>query len=90
MMGLSAFRRISEVFGRLAVRQRGGGQPTNRRQDKSRSLFAGRSAADGRKIKDLAQCAFLSRNVRILRNDAKSKLLAHRIETADRRRRRPR
>ena len=35
MMGSSAFRRISHVFARLAVRHRGGGQPTNGRQDKS-------------------------------------------------------
>jgi hypothetical protein len=35
MMGLSAFRRMSDVFARLAVRHRGGGQPTNGRQDKS-------------------------------------------------------
>ena len=90
MTGLSMVRTISHVGVRLAVRPASGGHPTDRWQDKSRSLFAGRSAADGRKINDLAQCAFLSRNVRIPINDAKSTLLAHCIKTADRRRRRPR
>jgi hypothetical protein len=42
MMGLSAFSRISNDFARLAVRQWGGGQPTNGRQDKSRGVRPGR------------------------------------------------
>ena len=42
MMGLSAFRRISDIFARLAVGQWGGGQPTNGRQDKSRGVRPGR------------------------------------------------
>jgi hypothetical protein len=79
---LAFVRRISHLVAHL-TEQRATDRP-------GRSLFAGRSAADGRKINDLAQCAFLSRNVRILRNHAKSKLLAHRIETADRRRHPPR
>ena len=59
MMGSSAFRRISEVFARLAVRQWGGGQPTDGRQDKSRSLRPGWPAADGRKNSDFARCSLL-------------------------------
>ena len=42
MMGLSAFRMMSDVFARLAVRHWGGGQPTNGRQDKSREVRPGR------------------------------------------------
>jgi hypothetical protein len=42
MIGLSAFRRMSDVFARLAVRHWGGGQPTNGRQDKSREVRPGR------------------------------------------------
>ena len=47
MMGLSAFRRMSDVFARLAVRHWGGGQPTNGRQDKSRGVRLGRSVEEG-------------------------------------------
>jgi hypothetical protein len=43
MMGSSAFRRMSNVFARLAVRHWSGGQPTNGRQDKSRGVRPGRS-----------------------------------------------
>jgi hypothetical protein len=46
MMGLSAFRRISDIFARLAVGQWGGGQPTNGRQDKSRGVRLGRSVEE--------------------------------------------
>jgi len=46
MMRLSAFRMMSRVFARLAVRHWGGGQPTNRRQDKSRGVRLGRSAEE--------------------------------------------
>ena len=59
MMGSSAFRGMSHVFARLVVRREGGDQPTNGRQDKSRSLRPGRPAADGRKISDLARCSLL-------------------------------
>jgi hypothetical protein len=38
MMGLSAFRRISNIFARLAVRRWGGEQPTNGGQDKSAAV----------------------------------------------------
>jgi hypothetical protein len=54
MTGLSMVRMISHVGVRLMVRHGGGGHSTDGLQDKSRSLFAGRSAADGRKINDLA------------------------------------
>jgi hypothetical protein len=47
-------RRIWHLVVLVAERER----PTVLWQDKSRSLFAGNSAADGRKIKELAQCAF--------------------------------
>jgi hypothetical protein len=42
MMGLSAFRTISNDFARLAVRHWGREQPTNGRQDKSREVRPGR------------------------------------------------
>jgi hypothetical protein len=77
MMGLSAFRRMSDVFARLAVRHRGGGQPTNGRQDKSRSLFAGRSAADGRKNSDFAQCSPLRDSLHFGKSRAASATIAH-------------
>ena len=35
MMGMTAFRRMSHDFARLAVRHVRGGEPTNGRQDKS-------------------------------------------------------
>src|ERR1700724_4306078 len=71
MTGLRQLRMISHGVVRLAVGHGGGGQPTNGRQDKSRSLFAERSAADGRKINDLARGAFLSRDVHFCRTAAK-------------------
>jgi len=46
MMGLSAFRMMSDVFAGLAVRQWSGGQPTNGRQDKSRGVRLGRSVEE--------------------------------------------
>jgi hypothetical protein len=46
MMGLSAFRMMSDVFAGLAVRQWSGGQPTNGRQDKSRGVRLGWSAEE--------------------------------------------
>jgi hypothetical protein len=42
MMGLNAFRMMSDVCARLAVRKWGGEQPTNGRQDKSREVRPGR------------------------------------------------
>ncbi len=59
MTGLSVVRMISDVGVRLAVRTGSAGHPTDRWQDKSRSLRPGRPAADGRKISDLARCARL-------------------------------
>jgi len=58
MMGLSAFRRISNDFAHLAVRQWGGGQPTNGRQDKSREVRPGRMGDGQRAHQRLgAMCA---------------------------------
>ena len=59
MTGLSTVRMISHVGARWTVRQESGGHPTDRWQDKSRSLRPGRPAADGRKISDLARCALM-------------------------------
>jgi hypothetical protein len=55
--------------------------PTALWQDKSRSLFAGRSAADGRKINDLARGAFLSGGLHFWKTAAKSMLLAPRVKS---------
>ena len=41
----------------MAKKQCGGGQPTERWQDKSREVRGGRSAGKRAMIKDLAQCA---------------------------------
>ena len=57
MTGLSMVRMISRVGVRLMVRQGGGGHSTDGLQDKSRSLWPARPAADGRKIKGLARCS---------------------------------
>ena len=57
MTDLSMVRIISHVGVRLAVGPGSGGQPTARWQDKSRSLWPGWPAADGRKISDLPRCA---------------------------------
>jgi hypothetical protein len=82
MMELSAFRMMSNDFARLAVRHWGGGQPTNGRQDKSRSLRPGRPAADGRKINDLSRCALLRDSLRFVKAQAKSATIAHRAFAA--------
>jgi len=46
MMGMTAFRRMSHDFARLAVRHVRGGEPTNGRQDKSRGVRLGRLAEE--------------------------------------------
>src|SRR6266508_6825181 len=49
--------------------------PTERWQDKSRTLRPGRTREKRGNIGTLAQCAFLTRDVQILRNQAKSTLI---------------
>ena len=46
MTSLSMVRMISCVGGRWTMRQESGGHPTDRWQDKSRSLPSGRQAAE--------------------------------------------
>jgi hypothetical protein len=57
MIAMTAFRRMSHDFACLAVTHGGGGATTALWQDKSRSLWPGWPAADGRKISDLLRCA---------------------------------
>ena len=57
MTGMHAHRSNSQYIAPMAKKQCGGGQPTERWQDKSREVRGGRSAGRGRMIKDLAQCA---------------------------------
>jgi hypothetical protein len=78
MTGLSTVRMISHVGGRWTVRTGSGGQPTDRWQDKSRSLRPGRPAADGRKISDLARCALLRDSLRFVETRAISATIAPR------------
>ena len=77
MTGLSMVRMISCVGGRWTMRQESGGHPTDRWQDKSRSLPSGRPAADGRKISDLARCALLRDSLGFTKSQANSATLAH-------------
>jgi len=57
-MGLSVpLRGISDTVARLTVRPGGGGHPTARRQDKSRTLRRGRPVEERRHFKHLARGA---------------------------------
>jgi len=78
MTGLSMVRMISCVGGRWTMRQESGGHPTDRWQDKSRSLPSGRPAADGRKISDLTRCALLRDSLGLVICQANSATIAHR------------
>jgi hypothetical protein len=78
MTGLSMVRTISHVVVRLAVRHGGGRQPTDRWQDKSRSLLPGQPAADGRKFSDLTRCALLHDSLGFVKSQATSAMIAHR------------
>jgi hypothetical protein len=82
MTGLSTVRMISDVGGRWTGRRGSGGHPTDRRQDKSRSLRPGRPAADGRKISDLARCSQLRDSLRFVETRAMSATIAHRALAA--------
>jgi hypothetical protein len=82
MTGLSMVRMISHVGVRLAVRPGSGGQPTARWQDKSRSLWPVRPAADGRKIRGLARCSLLRDSLHFGNTRATSGTIAHRALAA--------
>jgi len=57
MTGMHAHRSNSQDIAPMAKKQCGGGQPTERWQDKSREVRGGRSVGKRTMIKDLAQCA---------------------------------
>ena len=57
MTGMHAHRSNSQDIAPMAKKQCGGGQPTERWQDKSREVRGVRSAGKRVMIKDLAQCA---------------------------------
>ena len=78
MTGLSMVRMISHGVVCLAGRTESGGDPTDRWQDKSRSLPSGRPAADGWKISDLARCALLRDSLGLVICQANSATIAHR------------
>ena len=82
MTGLGLVRMISHVGVRLAVRPGSGGHPTDGWQDKSRSLWPGRAAADGRKISDLARCSLLCDSLDFRKTQATSAAIAHRVLAA--------
>ena len=82
MTVLSVVRTISHGVVCLAVRHEGGRQPTDGWQDKSRSLWPGGPAADGRKIKGLARCSLLRDSLDLGKSAARSVMLAHRALTA--------
>jgi hypothetical protein len=63
------------VWRRTARGTAGSRPPTERWQNKSRTLRPGRTWETRGNISTLAQCAFLTRNVRFLRNQAKSTLI---------------
>ena len=78
MTGLSMVRMISDVGVRLAVRTGSAGHPTDRWQDKSRTLRPGGPAADGRKISDLARCALLRDSLGFVKSQGNSMTITHR------------
>jgi hypothetical protein len=78
MTGLSMVRMIKDVGGRWTVRTGSRGHPTDRWQDKSRSLRPGRPAADGRKISDLARCALLRDGLGLVKSQGNSMTITHR------------
>ena len=82
MTGLSMVRMSSHVGVCLAVRSGSGGHPTERWQDKSRSLRLGRPAADGRKISDFSRCALLHDSLGFVKSQATSATIAHRALAA--------
>jgi hypothetical protein len=82
MTGLSMVRMISRVGVRLTVRRGSGGHPTEGWQDKSRSLWPGRPAADGWKISDLARCSLLRDSPDFRKNQATSAAITHRVLAA--------
>jgi hypothetical protein len=82
MTGLSFVRTLSHDVVCLAWRHGGGGQPTERWQDKSRSLRPGWPAADGRKISNLARCSLLHDDVHLRNSPTTTGLTAPRISAA--------
>jgi hypothetical protein len=82
MTGLSMVRMTSHGVARLAVKTGSGGHPTDRWQDKSRSLRPDRPAADGRRISDLARCALWRDSLRFVESRAISAKIAHRALAA--------
>jgi hypothetical protein len=82
MTALSTVRMISDVGVRLAVRTGSAGHPTDRWQDKSRSLRRCRRAAGGRKISDLARCALFRDSLRFAKTQATSAIIAPRALAA--------
>jgi hypothetical protein len=82
MTGLSMVRVISHVGVRLTLRHGGGGQPTARWQDKSRSLRPSWPAADGRKNSDFARCSLQRDSLDFGKFQAASTKIAHRALAA--------
>ena len=82
MTALSAVRTILHDVVRLEWRHGGGGRPTDGWQDKSRSLWPGRAAADGRKISGLARCSLLCDSLDFGKTQATSAAFAHRVLAA--------
>ena len=79
MTGMTVFRKASQDFACFAVRHGGGGCPTARRQDKSRSLRPRWPAADGRKISDLPRCALSHDSLHFGKSQVASTVVAPRV-----------
>jgi hypothetical protein len=82
MTGLSLVRMISHVGVRLRVRPGRGGHPTERWQDKSRSLRPDWPAADGRKNSDFARCAQMHDSLDFRKSPATSVAITPRTNRA--------
>jgi len=82
MSCLGMFRRMSNVFACLSVRQGSGGNSTDRRQDKSRELRPGRSVEEAGKINDFPRGASTRASLHISQTQVQSRQCAPRAHTS--------
>jgi hypothetical protein len=78
MTALGAVRIISHIGVRLSPRLSSGGRPTERWQDKSRSLGRGRPAADGREYRHFARCSLMRDSLHFGKSQVTSGTIARR------------
>jgi hypothetical protein len=82
MSCLGMFRRMSNVFACLSVRQGSGDHSTDRRQDKSREVRPGRSVEEGGKINDFTRGASTRASLHISQTQVQSRPRAPRAHTS--------